>query len=177
MPLLKLHFPEELVSSETFEDLLLHINKDPAANFKSRDEWMRTLLRNYTIASINGLRRWETTRYITTTTGRIHVPTLELWEGDVEGLDDGEEGALVNIPIGKLQYEYLQTVTTWENSYQKEIVKSGIEHRSVAALARFILLNSLLQAQSKVDEERLKEEEREILEAETKENSAKDKNL
>ena len=166
MPVLKLHFPEELVSPESFEDLLLQVNKDPGANFKSRDEWMRTLLRNYTVASINGLRRWETTRYITTQTGQIHVPTLKFWEGDVEGLDDGEEGGLITIPIGKLQYEYLQTVTKWENSYQKEIVKSGIEHRSVAALARFILLNSLLQAQVQVDEEKLKEEEREVLEAE-----------
>ena len=166
MPLLKLHFPEDLVNPESFEDILLQINKEPAASFKSRDEWMRTLVRNYTVASINGLRRWETTRYVSTLAGRIHVPTLKFWEGDVEDLDDGEEGGLITIPIGKLQYEYLQTVTKWENSYQKEIVKSGIEHRSVAALARYILLNSLLQAQAKVDEEKLKEEEREVLEAE-----------
>lgn len=163
MPVLKLHFPEELVSQENFEDIFLQVNKDPGANFKSRDEWMRTILRNYTVASINSLRRWETTRYIATLTGQVHVPTLKFWEGDVEGLDSGEEGSLVGITIGKLQYEYLQTATRWENTYQKEILKSSVEHKSVAALARFVLLNALLQAQAKVDEEKLKEEEREIL--------------
>lgn len=162
------------MSLENVEDLLLQINKDPEANFKSRDEWMRTLLRNYTVASINSLRRWETTRYITTLKGQVHLPTLKLWEGDVEGLDDGEEGALVGITIGKLQYDLLQTVTRWENTYQREIVKSDIEHGCVAALARSIILTSLFQAQAKVDEERLKEEEREILKEEALENSKKD---
>jgi len=177
MPVLKLHFPEELVSAENFEDVLLQVNKDPAADFKNRDEWMRALLRNYTVTSMNSLRRWETTRYIPSLAGQMHVPTLDFWEGDVEGLDDGEEGSQVFIPIGNLQHGYLKTCVVWENTYQREILKSGVEHKSVAGLARYILLSSLLQAQAQVDEEKLKEEEREILEAEAKENSAKDQNL
>jgi len=166
MPVLKLHFPEDLASTENVEDLLLQVNKDPAANFKSRDEWMRTLLRNYVVASINSLRRWETTRYLPTLTGQTHVPTLKFWEGDVEALDDGEEGMLLSITIGKLQYDYLKTCVAWENTYQREILKSSMEHKSVAALARNTILNALLQAQAKVDEEKLKEEEREILKEE-----------
>ena len=177
MPLLKLHFPEELVGTENFEDVLLQVNKDPAANFTSRDEWMRALLRNYTVTSMNSLRRWETTRYIPSQTGQIHVPTLDFWEGDVEDLDDGEAGSPVFIPIGNLQHDYLKTCVAWENTYQREILKSGVEHKSVAALARYILLNALLQAQAQVDEEKLKEEEREILKEEARENSEQDKNL
>lgn len=163
MPVLKLHFPEDLASTENVEDLLLQVNKDPAANFKSRDEWMRTLLRNYAVASMNSLRRWETTRYLITLTGQAHVPTLKFWEGDVEALDDGEEGMLLSITIGKLQYDYLKTCVAWENTYQREILKSNVEYKDVAALARNTILNALLQAQAQVDEERLKEEEREIL--------------
>jgi len=178
MPVLKLHIPEDLISSENIEDLLLQINKDPKADFKSRDELMRALIRNYTLSSLNSLRRWETTRYIPSLTGQpIHVPTLDFWEGDVEGLEDGEEGGLISIPIGTLQYGYLKTVVKWENTYQREILKSNMEHKSVAALARHVILDTLLQAQIKVDEEKMKEEEREILEEEARENSEKDKNL
>jgi len=169
MPLLKLHFPEELVSTENFEDVLIQVNKDPAADFKSRDEWMRALLRNYTVTSMNSLRRWETTRYIPSQTGQMHVPTLDFWKGDVENLEDGEEGGLITIPIGALQYGYLKTCVAWENTYQREILKSGVEHKSVAGLARYILLNALLQVQAKVDEGKLKEEEREILEEQANE--------
>jgi len=166
MPVLKLHFPEELIGTENFEDILLQVNKDPSADFKSRDEWMRTLLRNYTVTSMNSLRRWETTRYIPSQSGQMHVPTLDFWEGDVENLEDVEEGALVSIPIGNLQYGYLKTCVKWENTYQREILKSSVEHRSVADLARYILLNALLQVRALVDDEKLKEEEREVLEAE-----------
>lgn len=173
MPVLKLHFPEVLASTENVEDILLQVNKDPAANFKSRDEWMRALIRNYVVASMNSLRRWETTRYLPTLTGQTHVPTLKFWEGDVEALDDGEEGMLISITIGKLQYDYLKTCVAWENTYQREVIKSNVEYKDVAALAHTTILNALLQIQAKVDEERLKEEEREILKAEAE----KDKNL
>lgn len=180
MPLLKLHFPEEIVNPENFEDVLLQINKtipDSSLKFKSREAWMRALLREYAVASMTSFRGWETTRYISTQKGPLHIPELDFWEGDVESLDDEEEGAPVFITIGKLQHGFLKTAVKWENTYQKEILKSGIEHKSVAALSRHIILTALLQAQAKVDEETMKEEEREILEEEGKENSEKDKNL
>jgi len=169
MPVLKLHFPKELVDPENFEDLLLEVNKEipeEGNKFKSREDWMRSLLRNYAVASINSYQRWVATKYLPTTTRPIQVPELDLWEGDPEGLDDGNEGELVSLTIGELQYKYLKTATMWENTYQREIVKSVIEHKNVACLARFILLNSLLQVQAKVDEEKLKEEEQEILKEE-----------
>lgn len=175
MPVLKLHFPEELVNKENMEDLLLEVNRDiqeEAKKFKSRASWMTMLLRNYALASVNSLRRWETTRYLPTKEGQpIYVPDLAFWVGDVEGLDDGAKGTEVELHIGKLQYTYLGKACVWENTYQREVLKSVVEHRTVAALARSIILNALLFAQSKIDEERLKAEEEEILKEEQAEAS------
>lgn len=163
MPVLKLHFPREYVDKESFEDILLQINKQMGdqGKFKRRDDWMRSLLRNYAVNSISSLNRWETTKLIPTAAGgAISLPNLNLWKGDVDGLEDGAEGESVNLLVGKLQYEYFKRVVAWENTYQREIQKSDIEHKNVAALARFVILHAMLAVQAKVDEERLLEEEK-----------------
>lgn len=160
---MKLHFPREYVDKESFEDFLIQVNKQSGGqgNFRNLDDWMRSLLRNYALNSVSSLNRWETTKLIPTATGgAIRVPELTFWKGDAEGLEDGAEGEPVNLMVGKLQYEYLKRAVAWENTYQKEIQKSEIEHRNVAALARFVILHAMLAVQVKVEEEKLIEEEK-----------------
>lgn len=161
---------------ESFEDFLLQVNKQAGGqiNFKNLNDWMKSLLRNYAINSITSLNRWETTKLIPTAAGgAISVPDLKFWKGDADGLEDGAEGEQVNLMVGKLQYEYLKRAVAWENTYQHEILKSEIEHKNVAALARFIILHAMLAVQAKIDEERLLEEEKALQDEPEGEDSSK----
>jgi len=167
MPVLTLHFPKELMDEEFLEDLLLHVNKkaEDQARFKRRDDWMRAVLRGYLVNSLDSLSRWKATKILPTVTGgMISVPILTFWEGDPDGLDDGAEGERVNLLVGNLQYTLFKKAVAWENTYQREILKSVVEHKNVAALARFIIINAMLTVQTKIDEERLLEEEKALQE-------------
>jgi len=174
MPTLILHLPEELVDPENFEDLLMLVNRDigEAQRFKTRAEYLSAVLRGYTVSSMTTLRDWETNRHVRTPAGQtIRVPELVFWQGNPDGTNDGQEGAEIKVPIGKLQHDYLRRTVAWENTYQREIAKTEIEFKNVAALARFVLVSALLQAQAKLDEQRMIEEEREAKEEEPTESS------
>jgi len=164
MPTLILHLPEELVNEESFEDILMQINRDVGGppKFKSRAEYLAAALRAYAIGSITSLREWEARRYVKTPTGQmVSAPELTFWQGNPDGTNDDAEGVEVKVPIGKLQYDYLRRAVAWENTYQREIAKTELSFKNVAELARFVLVSSLLEVQAKLDEQRMIEEERE----------------
>jgi len=164
MPTLILHLPGDLVEKENFEDILMQVNRDVGdpQKFKSRADYLSAVLRTYAITSLTSLRDWESNRVVRSPQGKmIRVPELKFWEGNPDGTNDGQEGAEVKVPVGKLQYDYLRRAVAWENTYQREIAKTEFEFKNVAELSRFVLISALLQAQAKLDEQRMIEEERE----------------
>lgn len=165
MPVLKLHFPEDLVSRENFEDILINVNKnrEKKDQFKNRKTWMRDVLRNYSVASDANYRRWKSTKTINTGAGTRHLPDLKLWEGDdLDELDDGFEGTLFELEVGKLQFKYLIKSVVWENTWQREIIRSGIELSNVAQLCQSRILEAIIQLNQVILMERMKEEEADI---------------
>ena len=171
MPTLKLHLPEELLTKENKEDLLTFINKnirEEGKKFKDFSSFLRGIIRGFAVGSRQTFTQWKSTGRIILPDGKFLVnPDLKLWQGDgVEELDDGLLGKLYPLTIGGLQYKYLQKAVAWENTYQREVLKSGVEHKNVAVLTQTLVLQQLLELQAQIDEEKLKLEEEEILKEE-----------
>lgn len=169
MPTLKLHFPKEFLTSENKEDLLTFINKEipeKSNQFKDFTSWMRGVLRGYAAGSMQSLRHWRSTGTVVIPPNQMFKrPDLKMWQGDGIGvLDDGLEGEVYPLTIGSLQFEYLEKAVVWENTYQREVLESEIEHKNVGALAQNLILTQLLQAQRMIDEEKLRLEEEKLAE-------------
>ena len=168
MPTLKLHLPEELLTEENKEDLLTFINKnipEQEKKFKDFSSYLRSIIRGFAVGSRQTFTQWKSTwRIILPDQTMTVIPNLKLWQGDgVEGLDDGLKGKLYPLTIGGLQYKYLQNAVAWENTYQREVLKSGIEHKNVAVLTQTLVLQQLLMLQGRIEEEKLRLEEEELL--------------
>jgi hypothetical protein len=163
MPVLKLHFPSEMVDHENFEDVLTFTNKNIQGDgdtFKSRTSWMRNVLRTYAILSNNNRRRWESNKTMVIEGKSKKMPDLKIWKGSTSGdLEDGFDGELIGLNIGDLQYKYLQRAVEWENTFQTEINRSDRVFANVAELSQNIILNQLLTVWSQVDEEKMRLEE------------------
>lgn len=168
MPTLKLHLPEELLTTENKEDLLTFINKnigEEGKKFKDFSSYLRGIIRGYAVGSRQTFTQWKSTGRIMLPGNQMLVnPDLKLWQGaGVGGLDDGLEGKPFPLTIGGLQYEYLKNAVAWENTYQREVLKSGVEHKNVAVLTQSLVLQQLLELQAKIDDEKLKLEEEELM--------------
>ena len=164
MPTLKLHLPEELLTEENKEDLLQFINKEiteKEKQFKDLASWIRAVLRDYAVGATQSYRQWKSTGNVGTPDRKvIKLDKAMLWQGDgIEELEDGADGKPFPVTIGGLQFEYLKQAVAWENTYQRVVFKSGLEHKNIAALARHLILASILQLQREIDEEKLKLED------------------
>ena len=173
MPTLKLHLPEELLTEENKEDLLTFINKtipEQDKRFKDFSSYLRGIIRGFAVGSRQTFTQWKSTGRIILPDQTMMVnPDLKLWQGDgVEGLDDGMLGKVYPLTIGGLQYEYLKKAVAWENTYQREVLKSGIEHKNVAELSQTLVLQQLLMLQAQIEEEKLKLEEEALLKEQEK---------
>ena len=167
MVVLKLHFPEEMVNFEAFDDVLGVLNrgiKDEADQFKSRTAWMRGVLRRTATGYNQSRRMWESTREVSLADGtRIRVPSLPFESATkLEGDDDGCEGELIGLPIGDLQFKYLVGATQWENAMIEHLGLPRPKHTDTAAFCRNILLLQLLGIWSIIDDEQMKLEESEL---------------
>jgi|GEM_PF-4965237 len=167
MPTLKLHFPEEFLTEENKEDLLVFVNKEipeKDRQFKDFTAWMRGILRQYAAGSMQSFRHWKSTGTIRIPPVQMLTkPDLKLWKGDgIKERDDGMQGKPYPLVIGGLQLKYLTKAVVWENTYQLKVIESGLEHKNVAALAHYLIMTAILQAQRAVDEEKLRLEEEEL---------------
>jgi len=169
MPTLKLHLPEELLTEENKEDLLQFVNKEISEKdkqFKDLTSWMRAVLRDYAAGAMQTFRHWKSTGTVGTPDRKtITLAKDRLWQGDgIDVLEDGLEGKEYPLTIGGLQYEYLKTAVAWENTYQREVFKSELEHKNVARLAQYLITSTLLQLQRGIDEEKMSVEEEKLTE-------------
>ena len=166
MPVLKLHFPDDLIDRESFDDLLTYANEgitEKGKQFKNRMQYLRQILRDYTTATDAGLRRWEVNKVLNIQGKSVSRPDLKLWSGPDTSKLEGGEGVLLTLNIGKLQLKYLERALIWENTFQDRILSSNIIHINVAELAHFVLTNAILDLQRRVLDEQLKLEEAELL--------------
>jgi hypothetical protein len=169
MPTLKLHLPEELLTDENKEDLLAFINKnieEKDKQFKDLTSWIRALLRDYATGAMQTYRQWKSTGTVGTPDRKtVSLSSIKLWQGDgVDVLEDGLEGKEYPLTIGGLQYDYLKNAVAWENTYQREVLKSELEHKNVARLAQYLVVSSLLQLQRVIDTEKMSIEEEKLTE-------------
>jgi len=171
MPELRLHFQESLISKENIEDMLTIMNKDVKDNsdkFTSRNKWFRSILRNYALVSKNSRERYESTKKLTIRDKTIKVEKLEPWEGTgADILVDSFDGYEIILPIGKLQMKWLSKGFVWENTIKKYLEEVENEtdinyYSSLADLCRDLILTSLLRMQTRVDLEKLKDEEEDL---------------
>ena len=167
MPILKLHFPLEMVNFEVFEDILGVVNKpirNEADQFKSRTAWMRGTLRKLAAAYNRSRRQWQSTQSLMLGDGTRKTVAVLPFEAiaDLECDDDGLEGELIGLPIGELQFKYLVLATQWENALNKYLGGEAPQFPSVALFCRHLLLSQLLNVGVIIDEEKMKLEDADL---------------
>jgi len=170
MPELILHLPEELISEENQEDLLTFINKEikeEGDKFKTFEDWIRRVLRSVAVNGRTATKRWKSTKTAIVGGQSKKYPDLVLKDKkEQDVLEDEEEGTLLTIKIGAIQYTWLIQALVWENSMQKQIFETKTSYANVAEFTRKVLIDNLLILQTQLDIEMLDLEEEELLKGE-----------